>query len=92
MCCLALETLRKSRESEHKRIEHSKSVRSGPLTNLTGVLTEGDITAVMQMVFDRPLLASQFEQVSRVSRFGGKASDPINDLLCTFESMFNAPT
>jgi len=63
---------------------------SDSLANLTSVLTKGDIPAIMQMVFDGPLIAGQFQQTGGTSLFREEAGDPIDNLLCIFEGMFNA--
>jgi hypothetical protein len=68
---LGVGNVAKIEESEHKRIEHCESMRSRPFANLTSVLTEGDIAAIMQMVFDGPLIAGQFQQTGGTSLFGG---------------------
>jgi hypothetical protein len=86
---LGVGNVAKIEESEHKRIQHCKSMRSYPFANLTSILTESDIPTVMQAVFSGPVVAVQFEQAEGISLFGSEASDPVNDLLCTFESMFN---
>jgi hypothetical protein len=89
---LGVGNVAKIEESEHKRIEDRKSMGSYAFANLTSILTEGNIPAVMQAVFYRPVVTVQFEQKARISLFGSEAGDPIDDLLCTFECMFNAST
>jgi hypothetical protein len=67
----------KIKESKHKRIEHSERMRSGPFTNLTSILAEGDVTAIMEAIFDGPVLTVQLEQQMRISFAGSREVLPL---------------
>jgi hypothetical protein len=49
-------------KSENKGIEYRESMRSGPLTNLAGVLRQGDISSIVEFILDGPLLTDEFEE------------------------------
>ena len=82
--------LAKIEERKHKRIEYCERVRSRPFANLTGVLTQRNISTVMEAVFDGPMIAGQCQQTRGTSFLGSEAGDPIDHLLGAFEGMFNA--
>jgi hypothetical protein len=50
----------KIEESEHKGVKYRQSMRSGSLANLTCVLTEDHISAIMQTVFNGTITNDKF--------------------------------
>jgi hypothetical protein len=63
-------------QHRHDEVPHGRhGLRSYAAPNTTGVLTEGDIPHVVQLVLDGPVSAAQAEQVCRSGAFRRQAGD-----------------
>ena len=67
-------------------------MRSGPLPNLTGILTEGHISSIVQSIFDGPLPTDQFQQAKGSRAFRCQAGEAVDILLRTLERVLDPPT
>jgi len=64
-------------------------MRGRSFANLARVLSQRDIATVMQAIFDRPVVANQFQQAEGIGSFGGKAGEPIHLFLRALQGILD---
>lgn len=65
-------------QSKNKGIENSKSMRGSSLANRTGILSESDISSIMESIFNGPVPLNELEQEKGSRLFRGEAGNPID--------------
>jgi hypothetical protein len=60
-------------QNRYDEIAHGcHDVRGGTASNATGILAEGNVSHVVQLILNRPVHSTQAEQVIGPARSGGK--------------------